>query len=59
MIRQSTTPPLLTYIVSEDLNADVLGFVHGNDGGLDGVLELGPGLTGPVHQGERPAEPLP
>jgi len=41
-----------TKIIPDLGNTALLGFVHGNDGGLYGVLVLGPGLVGSIHQGK-------
>ena len=48
----------LTEVISEGGNAAVFGLVHGNNGGLDGVLELGSVLVCPVHQAERAGVPF-
>ena len=49
MFNQAWEP---TKIIPDLGNTALLGFVHGNDGGLYGVLVLGPGLVGSVHQGK-------
>ena len=51
--------PPLTEVVPEASHTDLLGFVHADDGILDGILELSTSLVCSVNQLEGPTEPLP